>query len=124
MTDRATPAGQWGPLPQDRRRGAGGPAILGAGPEGITPEALGAELGKSTATARYLLNTLCQEGYAVRERQAGTVRLHESPPWGETWGGRRSPDDLSRYELPERLSDAVTELVLAHSAAHLPRPLG
>ena len=41
--------------------------ILGASPEGITPEALAAELGKSTATARYLLNTLCQEGYAVRD---------------------------------------------------------
>lgn len=84
--------------------------ILGAAPDGITPEALAAELGKSTATARYLLNTLCQEGYAVRDRQAGTVRLHESPPWGETWGEREVADDLARYELPERLSDAVTEL--------------
>lgn len=84
--------------------------ILGAAPEGVTPEALAAELGKSTATARYLLNTLCQEGYAVRDRQSGTVRLQESPPWGETWGEREVPDDLTRHELPERLSDAVTEL--------------
>jgi DNA-binding IclR family transcriptional regulator len=84
--------------------------ILGAAPEGVTPEALAAELGKSTATARYLLNTLCQEGYAIRDRQAGTVRLQESPPWGGTWGEREVSDDLTRYELPERLSDAVTEL--------------
>ncbi|WP_328304706.1 IclR family transcriptional regulator [Actinomycetospora sp. NBC_00405] len=84
--------------------------ILGASPEGITPEALAAQLGKSTATARYLLNTLCQEGYAVRDKQAGTVRLHESPPWGEAWGDPAPRDDLARYELPERLSDAVTEL--------------
>lgn len=84
--------------------------ILGAAPDGITPEALAGELGKSTATARYLLNTLCQEGYAVRDRQTGTVRLQDSPPWGEAWGETEAPDDLTRYELPERLSDAVTEL--------------
>ena len=41
---------------------------LGAAEDGVTAEALGAELGKSTATARYLLNTLCQEGFAVRDR--------------------------------------------------------
>jgi DNA-binding IclR family transcriptional regulator len=85
--------------------------ILGAAPEGISAEALAGELGKSTATARYLLNTLCQEGYAVRDRHSGTFRLQEAPPWGETWGEVDPPaDDLRRYELPERLSDAVTEL--------------
>jgi len=91
--------------------------ILGASPEGITPEALAAELGKSTATARYLLNTLCQEGYAVRDKQAGTVRLHESPPWGEAWGDPAPRDDLTRYELPERLSDAVTSSTGAPGSA-------
>jgi DNA-binding IclR family transcriptional regulator len=83
--------------------------ILGAAPDGITPEVLAGQLGKSTATARYLLNTLCQEGYAVRDRQTGVVRLQDAPPWGEAWG-ETAPDDLRRYELPERLSDAVTEL--------------
>jgi DNA-binding IclR family transcriptional regulator len=103
--------------------------ILGASPEGITPEALAAELGKSTATARYLLNTLCQEGYAVRDGHSGNYRLQDAPPWGEAWGEEPAaadatpagtaertigavPDDhpIARYELPERLCDAVTEL--------------
>jgi DNA-binding IclR family transcriptional regulator len=84
--------------------------FLGAAEDGVTPEALALELGKSTATARYLLNTLCQEGFATRDRQTGTFRLQETPPWGEAWGEAEVPDDLTRYELPERLSDAVTEL--------------
>ena len=84
--------------------------FLGAAEGGVTAEALAAELGKSTATARYLLNTLCQEGFAIRDRQAGTFRLQEAPPWGESWGEPEAHDDYSRYELPERLSDAVTEL--------------
>lgn len=85
--------------------------FLGAAEEGVTAEALAAELGKSAATARYLLNTLCQEGFAVRDRQSGTFRLHEAPPWGQAWGESEiPPDGYVRYELPERLSDAVTEL--------------
>jgi len=84
--------------------------FLGVAEDGVTAEALAVELGKSTATARYLLNTLCQEGFAVRDRQTGTVRLQEAPPWGEPWGETEVRDDLTRYELPERLSDAVTEL--------------
>lgn len=84
--------------------------FLGAAEQGITAEALAAELGKSTATARYLLNTLCQEGFAVRDRQTGTVRLQDAPPWGDAWGDPAAPHDLTRHELPERLSDAVTDL--------------
>jgi DNA-binding IclR family transcriptional regulator len=117
--------------------------FLGAAPHGVTAEALGAELGKSAATARYLLNTLCQEGYARREGHAGTYRLSDAPPWGDAWGGlfgdaapvepaedpepvaevvdldqardalrpmRREDDPVSRYELPESLADAVTDL--------------
>ena len=81
--------------------------ILGGSPGGLTAEALARELGKSPATARYLLNTLCQEGYAVRDGAAGVHRLVPAPPWGEPWGAPSRPE---RYELPERLSDAVTEL--------------
>ncbi len=117
--------------------------FLGAAPHGVTAEALGVELGKSAATARYLLNTLCQEGYARRQGHAGTYRLTDAPPWGDAWGGlwaepspaeadedpepvaevvdldeardalrplRREDDPVSRYELPESLADAVTEL--------------
>src|SRR5689334_12234468 len=67
--------------------------LVGAAEDGMTPEALAAELGKSTATARYLLNTLCQEGFAVRDRQAGTFRLQETPPWGDAWGAADLPSD-------------------------------
>lgn len=87
--------------------------ILGASPDGLTAEALAGELGKSPATARYLLNTLCQEGYALKEGPVGVHRLRPLPPWGEAWGARPAPERHElpeRYELPERLSDAVTEL--------------
>lgn len=118
--------------------------FLGAAPGGVTAETLGVELGKSAATARYLLNTLCQEGYARREGHTGTYCLADAPPWGDAWGGllgegprdepdedpepgvaevvdldearealrplRREDDPVSRYELPESLADAVTEL--------------
>lgn len=116
--------------------------FLGAAPRGVTAEALGVELGKSAATARYLLNTLCQEGYAHRGGHTGSYRLADAPPWGDAWGGlldelagegeedpepvaevvdldgardalrplRREDDPVSRYELPEGLADAVTEL--------------
>jgi DNA-binding IclR family transcriptional regulator len=113
---------------------------LGAATGGVTAEQLGGELGKSAATARYLLNTHCQEGYALREGHAGTYRLCDAPPWGGSWGGlldgagadapeddvapvvdldeardalrpmHREDDPVSRYELPESLADAVTEL--------------
>jgi DNA-binding IclR family transcriptional regulator len=114
---------------------------LGAAVTGVTAEELGGELGKSAATARYLLNTLCQEGYALREGHAGTYRLCDAPPWGDAWGGlldgaatgdapepamapvvdldearealrplHREDDPVNRYELPESLADAVTEL--------------
>ncbi len=116
---------------------------LGAAAGGVTADELGVELGKSAATARYLLNTLCQEGYALREGHAGTYRLCDAPPWGDAWGGLfgdeaddaddeaepqgavvvdlddardalrplcREDDPVSRYELPESLADAVTEL--------------
>lgn len=110
--------------------------FLASAPDGITADSLGATIGKSAATARYLLNTLCQEGYARREGPAGTYRLSDAPPWGDAWGTweetpddgaapdvddepadlqvvrplRREDDPTSRYELPESLADAVTEL--------------
>lgn len=114
--------------------------FLASASAGITADSLGTEIGKSAATARYLLNTLCQEGYARREGPAGTYRLSDAPPWGDAWGSweetpdvtpddeatpdadeepadlqvvrplRREDDPTSRYELPESLADAVTEL--------------
>jgi DNA-binding IclR family transcriptional regulator len=81
--------------------------LLGTNPDGVTAETLGAALGKSAATARYLLNTLCQEGFATKVGTTGVHRLAAGPPWGEAWG---DPMRLGQIELPERLCDAVTEL--------------
>jgi DNA-binding IclR family transcriptional regulator len=105
---------------------------LAAARDGVTAEGLAVEIGKSSATARYLLNTLCQEGYARRDGHTGVYRLSDAPPWGDPWGAaeedvaeepevpetsaaelrplRRHDDPVSRYELPESLADAVTEL--------------
>ncbi|MCD2186151.1 IclR family transcriptional regulator [Actinomycetospora soli] len=110
---------------------------LAAARDGVTAEGLALEIGKSSATARYLLNTLCQEGYARRDGHTGVYRLTDVPPWGGPWGVtddaddaaadeaaptavatpaeglrplRREDDPVSRYELPESLADAVTEL--------------
>lgn len=69
--------------------------LLGANPDGVTAEALGLALGKSASTARYLLNTLCQEGYAFKDGPAGVHRLVETPPWGEAWG-RPQSDEIAR----------------------------
>jgi len=60
-------------------------SFLGTAADGVTAGALALELGKSTATARYLLNTLCQEGFAARDGQAGRFRLRQTPPWGGSW---------------------------------------
>jgi DNA-binding IclR family transcriptional regulator len=81
--------------------------LLGTHSEGVTAETLGAAIGKSAATARYLLNTLCQEGFAIKVGTGGVHRLAASPPWGEAWG---DPMRTGQIELPERLCDAVTEL--------------
>jgi DNA-binding IclR family transcriptional regulator len=81
--------------------------LLGANPDGVSAEQLATALGKSTSTARYLLNTLCQEGYATKSGAAGVHHLVATPPWGGAWGMPAAP---ARHELPERLLDAVTEL--------------
>ncbi|MEJ2863188.1 IclR family transcriptional regulator domain-containing protein [Actinomycetospora flava] len=97
--------------------------FLGAAEEGATAEALAAELGKSTATARYLLNTLCQEGFAIRDGRTGTVRLTETPPWGDAWGDAEAPHVLTPSGAAAPPAPAI-ELALArvrrrgHAADH------
>lgn len=80
--------------------------LLGANPEGVTADRLAAALGKSASTARYLLNTLCQEGYAIKEGPAGVHRLVDTPPWGGPWG---HPEELARHERAEVASEATRE---------------
>lgn len=76
--------------------------LLGGNPSGLSPDDLGARLGKSPATARYMVNTLCEAGYAVRGT-GGRWCLSEAPPWG-AWG---PPSDAAPHAV---LEDALTEL--------------
>ena len=62
-----------GPGQRERLRGLGTAravlrvlSYLQKHPEGVTPSEVATWLGKSTHTAYYLLNSLCQEGYAWR----------------------------------------------------------
>jgi len=80
--------------------------ILGSAVEGLSADELAARLDKSTATARYLLNTLCQEGFAFRGPHGGRYLLQSSPPWGHPWGVSPGADQ----DVPDSLSDAVSEL--------------
>jgi DNA-binding IclR family transcriptional regulator len=63
--------------------------LLGDHPGGLCANDLAERLGKSAATARYMINTLCEAGYAERDG-AGRCRLTDAPPWGQ-WGAASSP---------------------------------
>jgi DNA-binding IclR family transcriptional regulator len=79
--------------------------VLGTAPNGLSADDLARELGKSKATAQYLLNSLRSEGFAFREPTTGSYQLTSLPPWGRTWG-----DDDAAIEVPDELADAVDEL--------------
>lgn len=89
--------------------------LLGTHPAGLTPHELGRCLGKSSATARYMINTLCAAGFAVRD-EAGRARLLPTPPWGAWSGGSDagSPDGAVGCTDPAEgsgaLAGALTEL--------------
>jgi DNA-binding IclR family transcriptional regulator len=92
--------------------------LLGDHPEGLSPAEIGAHLGKSSATARYMVNTLVEAGYARRDT-SGRCRLGAAPPWG-AWvpagdpagtGPAGSPDLQPGDPAPGAvLAEAVTEL--------------
>ncbi|GLZ44923.1 hypothetical protein Acsp06_11080 [Actinomycetospora sp. NBRC 106375] len=84
--------------------------LLGDHPAGLCATELAACLGKSAATARYMINTLCDAGYAERDG-SGRCRLTEAPPWG-SWGA--DPKTLSPVpgdpDPGAVLAEATTEL--------------
>lgn len=93
--------------------------LLGSHPHGLTAGELGAELGKSSATARYMINTLCDAGFTVRDG-GGRCRLSDRPPWG-SWapsppagevdpGWAPAPVGPGDPEPGAVLAEAVTEL--------------
>ena len=87
--------------------------LLGDHPEGLSPAEIGERLGKSSATARYMVNTLCEAGFAFRDDETGRCRLHTAPPWG-TWAPAEvsGPVDLAPGDPAPGavMSEAVTEL--------------
>jgi IclR family transcriptional regulator, acetate operon repressor len=92
--------------------------LLGDHPEGLSPADIGAQLGKSSATARYMVNTLVEAGFARRDA-SGRCRLGVAPPWG-AWvpaGGTAGAEPTAAPDLSPGdpapgaiLSEAVTEL--------------
>lgn len=92
--------------------------LLGDHPEGLTPAEIGARLQKSASTARYMVNTLVEGGYARRDA-SGRCRLGAAPPWGpwvppasaEVTGSTGTADLRPGDPAPGAvLSEAVTEL--------------
>jgi IclR family acetate operon transcriptional repressor len=92
--------------------------LLGDHPEGLSPTEIGAHLGKSSATARYMVNTLVEAGFARRD-VSGRCRLAAAPPWG-AWVPTGDPVGSASAGSPDLqpgdpapgavLAEAVTEL--------------
>lgn len=89
--------------------------LLGTHPDGLTPHELGRRLGKSSSTARYMINTLCAAGYAARD-DTGRARLCAAPPWG-VWSDGSAPGpaaaggpSVDPAEGSGALAGALTEL--------------
>jgi DNA-binding IclR family transcriptional regulator len=74
-------------------------------PRGVEPGEVARFLGKSHATASYLLNSLCQEGYANRSGSDGLYHLRSAP---SDLALRTEPETADLPESP--YLDAVGEL--------------
>ncbi|NYD37981.1 IclR family transcriptional regulator domain-containing protein [Actinomycetospora corticicola] len=87
--------------------------LLGDHPEGLSAAEIGERLGKSPATARYMVNTLCEAGFARRD-DSGRCRLGTAPPWGAWVPPEQpaAPSDLGPGDPAPGavLAEAVTEL--------------
>lgn len=82
--------------------------LLGDRPEGLCAADLAEELGKSAATARYMINTLCEAGYGERDG-SGRCRLSAAPPWGH-WGAAPASPVPGDPDPGAVLAEATTEL--------------
>ncbi|GAA4882080.1 hypothetical protein GCM10023203_37140 [Actinomycetospora straminea] len=92
--------------------------LLGDHPEGLCAADLAKELGKSAATARYMINTLCEAGYAERAA-SGRCRLSDAPPWGH-WGASTASVEAAGSPSPVP-GDPDPGAVLAEAATELYR---
>ncbi|PVZ09934.1 IclR family transcriptional regulator [Actinomycetospora cinnamomea] len=83
--------------------------LLGDHPGGLCAADLAEYLGKSAATARYMINTMCDAGYAERDG-SGRCRLTDAPPWG-AWGTTEPASPVPGDPDPGAvLAEAATEL--------------
>lgn len=89
--------------------------------DGVSPEDVAHTLGKSPATANYLLNSLCKEGYAYQDPDSGRFMATQSRRVSPASTALRAPEDEAQPLEPsadypelrlahERLRDAVDEL--------------
>lgn len=89
--------------------------------DGVGPEDVADVLGKSLATANYLLNSLCKEGYAYQDPETGRFLATRGRRVSAAQTALRAPqdevgplepsDDYPELRLAhERLRDAVDEL--------------
>jgi IclR family transcriptional regulator, acetate operon repressor len=84
--------------------------LLGDHPPGLCANDLAERLGKSAATARYMINTLCEAGYAERDG-SGRCRLTDAPPWGQWGTEHRASSPVPGDPDPGAvLAEATTEL--------------
>lgn len=97
--------------------------LLGDHPDGLCATDLAEELGKSAATARYMINTLCEAGYAERDG-GGRCRLSDAPPWGH-WGAPPASPVPGDPDPGAVLAEATTELYrLTRQRSYLVRRTG
>lgn len=90
--------------------------FLAANPAGVRTDDVARYLDKSAATASYLLNSLCQEGYAARDPRDGRYRLLHPDP-------EPPPETVSRGRRRRRRAHGARggRAVRPHGPALLPR---
>jgi DNA-binding IclR family transcriptional regulator len=68
--------------------------LLAERPDGVGADEVAERVGKSTSTAYYLLASLCEEGFAVRDGTGGRYRLRRAAVAAVPGVGDRGGDDL------------------------------
>jgi len=100
---------------------------IGEHPDGVTADDVADGLGKSHSTATYLLNSLVEEGFAIRKGvgaycryRLGTAEL----PWADTLRASRADSGLSVPRPAAHLRGTVAPgaVVNGSGASHTPSP--
>ena len=94
--------------------------LLGGHPQGLSCQDVGRLLGKSSATARYMINTLCEGGFAER-RHDGRWYLADTPPWGTAWDPYEGSDEPAGSTAPGFEGEGAAQAVLSEAVTELYR---